>query len=315
LNVFLITGFLGSGKTTLLNGLLQQLSDQQNGLIENEIGDVSIDKSLISEIKRDDIFDFSSGCVCCSLNQELLFTLHDIFKGNKYQNLFIETTGIANPNEVKSTLEEGLLKPYIDISRTICLIDVEIIEERLKENVEVYKQIIAADIIVLNKINFVNSSYLKQMEKLITQTNPFAYCIATTDGIINKDILFKEKKAIKNLFFTQKSPNSTTKTMHNISTTFYECDDFFNLERLYLTLKVTMMFNHKQVYRIKGFIRTNQSHYYEIQTAGKHVFINRTYLPIKELSLGLIFIGVDIKEGSVENLLKGTKNKMEINEK
>jgi G3E family GTPase len=60
LNVFLITGFLGSGKTTLLNGLLQQLSDQQNGLIENEIGDVSIDKSLISEIKRDDIFDFQA---------------------------------------------------------------------------------------------------------------------------------------------------------------------------------------------------------------------------------------------------------------
>ena len=47
INVFIISGFLGAGKTTILNCFLQQFENQKNVVIENEVGKVNIDSSLL----------------------------------------------------------------------------------------------------------------------------------------------------------------------------------------------------------------------------------------------------------------------------
>jgi len=91
INTYIITGFLGSGKTTLLNELIK-LIPEQVGIIENEFGKINIDSSLI-EKKYDQLFELTNGCLCCSLNGELVTTLHEIIKSEApIKNLFIETT-------------------------------------------------------------------------------------------------------------------------------------------------------------------------------------------------------------------------------
>ncbi len=44
--VTVITGFLGSGKSTLLNYLLSQRGERNIAVIENEFGEVNIDRTL-----------------------------------------------------------------------------------------------------------------------------------------------------------------------------------------------------------------------------------------------------------------------------
>jgi G3E family GTPase len=43
LPVVILTGYLGAGKTTLLNYVLNEQQDKKLAVIENEVGEVSVD--------------------------------------------------------------------------------------------------------------------------------------------------------------------------------------------------------------------------------------------------------------------------------
>ena len=48
LPVIVLTGYLGAGKTTLLNYILKEQTEKKLAVIENEVGEVSIDDALVS---------------------------------------------------------------------------------------------------------------------------------------------------------------------------------------------------------------------------------------------------------------------------
>ena len=52
LPVLILTGFLGAGKTTLLNYILQEQRDKKLAVIENEVGEVSVDDALLGDRVR-----------------------------------------------------------------------------------------------------------------------------------------------------------------------------------------------------------------------------------------------------------------------
>lgn len=53
--VTVVTGFLGSGKTTLLNYFLSTKGDRNICVVENEFGEINIDKTL-GAVSVDDMF-------------------------------------------------------------------------------------------------------------------------------------------------------------------------------------------------------------------------------------------------------------------
>ena len=71
LPVTVIAGFLGSGKTTLINHILVNQHGLKVAVIVNEIGDIGIDSELIIATD-DDLVELSNGCICCSLNNDLV---------------------------------------------------------------------------------------------------------------------------------------------------------------------------------------------------------------------------------------------------
>ena len=132
IDTYILTGFLGAGKTTILNELLK-LFPHNTGIIENEFGSVNIDGSLIVG-KFNEIYELTNGCICCSLDNELYTTLHQIVKNNhSIQNLFIETTGIADVGNIASLLKKQDVSEYFKLKSIICVVDCEQILDQINE--------------------------------------------------------------------------------------------------------------------------------------------------------------------------------------
>ena len=76
--VSLITGFLGSGKTTLLNHLLKHPEIDETAVLINEFGEIGLDHLLVAEL-GDDVVLLSSGCICCTVQGELVDSLKGLY--------------------------------------------------------------------------------------------------------------------------------------------------------------------------------------------------------------------------------------------
>ena len=99
--VTLLSGFLGAGKTTVLNELLTHAGGLRFAVFENEVGSVNIDSQLISR-NQGGIIELTNGCVCCTVNADLVRGLQDLAAQRasgrlSFDWILIETTGLADP--------------------------------------------------------------------------------------------------------------------------------------------------------------------------------------------------------------------------
>ena len=69
--VTILSGFLGAGKTTLLNHILSNQQGVKTAVLVNEFGEIGIDNDLIVTTDED-MVELSNGCICCSINDELM---------------------------------------------------------------------------------------------------------------------------------------------------------------------------------------------------------------------------------------------------
>ncbi|RRC99803.1 GTP-binding protein [Prevotella sp. OH937_COT-195] len=107
--VLLLTGFLGSGKTTLVNRILGNKKNIKFAVIVNDIGEVNIDAELIQKggvvTKEDEsLVALQNGCICCTLQNDLLAQLNDITKSGKFDYIVIEASGICEPEPIAQTI-------------------------------------------------------------------------------------------------------------------------------------------------------------------------------------------------------------------
>src|SRR5215472_8856514 len=100
--IYLLTGFLGSGKTTLLRHMLADPTLQDTAVVINEFGEVGLDHLLVRDV-ADDVILLSSGCLCCTVRDDLVSTLIDLHHSSAagrippFSRVAVETTGLADP--------------------------------------------------------------------------------------------------------------------------------------------------------------------------------------------------------------------------
>jgi G3E family GTPase len=306
INVYIITGFLGSGKTTVLNNLLQQFSTEKNVVIENEFGKINIDATLINGT-FESVYELTNGCICCSINNQLLETLTRIHTlENQPDNLFIETTGIADAGEIASNFTALYVAEAFDLKKIITVVDAENLLFYKDSNVEVTKQIVAAGTVIVNKSALVTPEISTNIKDFIQAINPYTTIILSNDGSLdrmNLEIENSHKLLTPNTIYKSEST-------HKIKTMLYETDDLFNLQELKYELFRNLYLYYHQIYRIKGYVLTANNEVVLVQTTGKSVVLELSKNQTISKSQ-LVFIGKELELKTIERILKNAviKNK------
>lgn len=178
--VFLLTGFLGSGKTTLLSRLLADPALGDTAVLINEFGEIALDHHLVGRIDDATVL-LGSGCVCCTVRGELAEAIRDLLGRRDrglvppFRRLVIETTGLADPLPVLTTLTaDPVLRHHVRLGAVVVTADAVNVARQLATQPESLKQVAVADRLVLTKADLCDASAADAAVRALRAVNPDA---------------------------------------------------------------------------------------------------------------------------------------------
>ena len=163
-----IGGYLGTGKTTLLNHLLRHNQDLRLALLINDFGDINIDGDLI-ESEDENQINLTNGCVCCTLSDGFFAALEQLQEMQPIpDHIIVEASGVA---DVAQLSQYGNM-PGLSLNGVVVVADAETVQSKAKDKYvaqTVQRQLAAADLLVLNKVDLVSNDRVAQVESWLTR--------------------------------------------------------------------------------------------------------------------------------------------------
>jgi G3E family GTPase len=194
--VCVLTGFLGSGKTTVLRHLLRHPDMEETAVVVNEFGEVGLDHHLL-ESGREDTVLLNSGCLCCTVRNDLVQTLRVLFKRRArrevppFRRVAIETTGLADPAPILHTLmTDPILAEWFRLDGVITTVDAVAGAATLDRHAESVKQAAVADRLLLTKSDLAAPAARAALEARLRALNPAAPILAVRNGTVAPADLF-----------------------------------------------------------------------------------------------------------------------------
>lgn len=211
--VTVLSGYLGAGKTTLLNHILLNKAGMKVAVIVNDIGEVNIDAKLIdsmggSTIAADKVVPLTNGCICCSLNEDLIAQVKQLAQEKRFDYILIEATGVGEPIPVAQTLSLNTpnrenLSEYCRLDTMVTVVDALRLVDRFHagsslldrshadhpedKNIAnlLIEQIEFCDVLVLNKCDLVDAIMLDKITRILKALQPEAHIIRSVQGQVD----------------------------------------------------------------------------------------------------------------------------------
>jgi cobalamin biosynthesis protein CobW len=214
----IVTGFLGSGKTTLLRHLLENARGLKLAIIVNEFGSVGIDGETlrgcgIESCPEENIVELSNGCLCCTVAEDFIPTMQALIdRPEPPQHILIETSGLALPKPLVKAFDWPSIRSRLTVDGVIAVVDAPAVASgrfaddpqavaRQREEdpsvdhdnplAEVYEdQLMAADLIVLNKMDLVDATTSARLRQEVAAIVPRAVkVVAAREGRVDAGVL------------------------------------------------------------------------------------------------------------------------------
>lgn len=188
----LLTGFLGAGKTTLLNRILSEQHSVRTAVLVNDFGQVSIDSSLVVDVRGDTIV-LDNGCICCSVRGDLLGALEALLKApaeQRVERVVIEASGIADPRAVLSTFVALDKASTLSLDGVIAVVDTSELDELSPRDLSLARdQLDQADLVLLNKSDLASPEQLQYSRAETARFAPRAAVVETVDAVVPMSLL------------------------------------------------------------------------------------------------------------------------------
>jgi G3E family GTPase len=187
--VLLVTGFLGAGKTTVVNRLLANADGRRIAAVVNDFGAINIDAELIAGAS-DGVVSLSNGCICCSLEGDLLRTLATLLRREpKPDYIVIETSGVADPSDIVRNLMDPVILREAPLETVLCVMDAATPPSALDDALH-RSQLRVADIVALSKLDLADEGAGARMREAIRTQRVPAVVVDAKHGEIPAALLF-----------------------------------------------------------------------------------------------------------------------------
>jgi G3E family GTPase len=193
LPLLLLTGFLGSGKTSTLQHWLAGTGVplKRVAVIINDFGEVNVDAALLQR-RQLELRSITGGCVCCQSFEDLVEQVGRLADNPAYDLAWIETSGLADPEEVLDHLSSASLQDRIVLRRMILVVDASDFPCSWRGRAVQEEQVRYADLLLLNKTDRIDDAARLRVETALKKLNPHAEVVATHHGVIEPDRLSGE---------------------------------------------------------------------------------------------------------------------------
>lgn len=301
IKVDVISGFLGSGKTTLVMKLLQVHQKEKVVLIENEFGDIGIDGELI-EREGFEVFEISSGCICCIMQKDFVQMLARIIEEFQPQRIIIEPTGISILSEIIDILRKPEFASLLQINSLVTVVDSVNYLQQCEVFGEFFEdQITNASVLTLSKSQLVDSETIATILTSLREYNQDVEIIGKPWDSLGPDevenLLDGEADLdFSDILHTEYKPCSE----NEFQTLALKTTRAFSQDELELSLSLLSQPRYGQVLRGKGFLKSPQGYLDFSYTNGQFTVAASKFKSSGKMCL----IGKNLQGEEIKNLFK-----------
>ena len=190
--ILLVSGFLGAGKTTLVNDILRNPDGRRIAAVVNDFGAIDVDADLLS-LSADGVVSLANGCICCSLQGDLMRTLAGLVRRCPAPDaIVIETSGASDPAEIVRSLLDPVVYAATPLDTVVTVVDARHLADRpaLFDDPLWRSQVGAADFCVLAKADLVDEAERAAVRAGLARRKPPHLTFEAGDALVSTRLFF-----------------------------------------------------------------------------------------------------------------------------